>query len=72
MLDYLKVEGIPVVGKDLLDVYPRKVYFFAETGQVLVRKIKNLHNTTIIDRESAYRMQLRQRRQSGDVELFDE
>lgn len=72
VLDYLKVEGIPVVGKDLLDVYPRKVYFFAETGQVLVRKIKNLHNTTIIDRESAYRMQLRQRRQSGDVELFDE
>lgn len=72
VLDYLKTENIPVLAKDLLDIFPRKVYFFAESGQVLVRKIKSLHNTTIMDRESAYRMQLRNSRSSGDVELFDE
>lgn len=27
VLDYLHTEGIPVVAQDLLDTYPRKVYF---------------------------------------------
>ncbi len=54
---------------------PRKVYFFPDSGQVLIRKIKSLHNNTIMDRESAYRIQLRQkpvRNQEQDVELFDD
>ncbi len=75
VLDYLQLERIPIVGKDLLDNFPRKVYFFPDTGQVLVRKIKSLHNNTIMDRESAYRMQLRQKPvhdSSRDVELFDD
>lgn len=72
VLDYLKTENIPIMAKDLLDIFPRKVYFFADTGQVLVRKIKSLHNTTIMDRESAYRMQLRNAHPSGDIELFNE
>lgn len=69
-LDYLRTEQIPILAQDLLDVYPRKVYFFAHTGQVLVRKIKNIHNTTIMDRESEYRMRIRKLPQSGDVDLF--
>lgn len=72
VLDYLKTENIPIMAKDLLDIFPRKVYFFADTGQVLVRKIKSLHNTPIMDRESAYRMQLRNAHPSGDIELFNE
>ncbi len=75
VLDYLKLERIPVVAKDLLDVYPRKVYFFPDTGQVLIRKIKNMHNNTILDREIAYRMQLRNKpvgSHDNDVELFDD
>lgn len=75
VLDYLKLERIPVVGRDLLDVYPRKVYFFPDTGQVLIRKIKSLHNNTIMDRESAYRIKLRNKPihdVQQDVELFDD
>jgi chemotaxis protein CheD len=75
VMEYLKIERIPVVAQDLLDVYPRKVYFFPDSGQVLIRKIKNLHNNTIMDRESAYRMQLRNkpvRSHEKDVELFDD
>lgn len=75
VMEYLKLERIPVVAQDLLDVYPRKVYFFPDSGQVLIRKIKNLHNNTIMDRESAYRMQLRNkpvRSHEKDVELFDD
>lgn len=75
VLDFLRLERIPVIAQDLLDIYPRKVYFFSETGQVLIRKIKSLHNSTIMDRESAYRMQLRRQPEPSthnDVELFDD
>ena len=71
VLDYLHNERIPVVAEDLLGDFPRKVYFFADTGKVLVKKIKSLHNTTIIDRESEYRMRVKAIPKSGDVELFD-
>lgn len=70
VLDYLSTEHIPLLAKDLLDQYPRKVYFFPETGLVKVRKIKSLHNSTILDRESEYRMRIKQRPTSGDVDLF--
>lgn len=72
VLDYLQTEQIPVTAKDLLDDYPRKVYFFPDTGKVLVKKIKSLHNTTIVDRESEYRMKVKFTPKSGDVELFDD
>lgn len=71
VLEYLHNENIPVVAKDLLDEFPRKVYFFPDTGNVLVKKIKTLHNTTIMDRESEYRMRVKFTPKSGDVELFD-
>jgi chemotaxis protein CheD len=71
VLDYLATEQIPILAKDLLDFYPRKIYFFSDSGEVLVRKIKKLHNNTIMDRESAYRLQLRPQ-QSGSVEMFDD
>lgn len=72
VLDYLQTERIPVAAKDLLDDYPRKVYFFPDTGKVLVKKIKSLHNTTIADRESEYRMKMKFTPKSGEVELFDD
>lgn len=71
VLDYLKLEGIPVLARDLLGSYPRKVYFFVNTGEVKVRKIKSMHNTTILDRESEYRMRIKDVPVSGDIDLFD-
>jgi chemotaxis protein CheD len=71
VMEYLQTEEIPVLAKDLLGDYPRKVYFFPDTGNVLVKKIKSLHNTTIVDRESEYRMKVKFTPKSGDVELFD-
>ena len=49
--DYLKLEQIPIVAEDLLDIYPRKIYFFPEQDKVMVKKLKRLHNGTIIQRE---------------------
>jgi chemotaxis protein CheD len=68
--EYLKTENIRVVAKDLLGEFPRKIYFFPLSGEVKVRKLKSLHNTTIIDRESEYRVKVNQAPASGDVDLF--
>jgi chemotaxis protein CheD len=70
VLDYLKTENIPVLAQDLVDIYPRKVYFFPEDGRVMVRKLRSLHNTTIMKREGDYSRRLRSDGVAGDVELF--
>ncbi len=69
--DFLALEHIPVVAEDLLDVYPRKVYYFPHTGRVLVRKLKSVHNNTIVDHEKDYSARLRFSKVEVDVELFD-
>jgi chemotaxis protein CheD len=67
---FLKLENIPIVAEDLLDVYPRKVYFFPETGKVMVKRLKNQHNDTIFQREQEYSSRLRTENVSGEVDLF--
>jgi chemotaxis protein CheD len=37
---------------------------------VLVKKLKSVHNNTIVDREKDYSSRLRQSKEEGDVELF--
>jgi chemotaxis protein CheD len=68
--DYLAAEGIPVAAQDLEDVHPRKVYFFPATGRVLVKRLKTLHNRTLLEREQAYRGRLAESPVAGVVELF--
>lgn len=70
VLDYLKMENIPIVAKDLLDSYPRKVYYFSATGRVLVKKLHRVHNETLFDRERDYKGRLAGGKVEGDVELF--
>ncbi|MBF4988512.1 MULTISPECIES: chemoreceptor glutamine deamidase CheD [unclassified Methylophilus] len=67
---YLKDEGIKVTGEDLLDIYPRKVYFFPKTGKVLVKKLKQLNNYTLVKREQAYSSKLQTNDVGGDIDLF--
>jgi len=69
-LNYLKTEKIPIAAQDLLDIYPRKVYFFPSTGRVRVKKLRNIHNDTLITREAEYNKMLNQSSMVGDVELF--
>ncbi|MDP1527264.1 MAG: chemoreceptor glutamine deamidase CheD [Rhodocyclaceae bacterium] len=68
--EFLKTEGISISAEDLLDVYPRKVYFFPATGRVLVKKLIRMHNDTLIRREKEYAARLTEAPVSGDVELF--
>lgn len=68
--DYLKAENIRVVAEDLNDIYPRKVYFFPRTGKVLVKKLKQLNNNTLVNREQDYASRLQTAPVAGDIELF--
>jgi chemotaxis protein CheD len=70
VLQFLKTEKIPVAAQDLLDIYPRKVYYFPGTGLVRVKKLKQVHNDTIINRETEYNTRLQYAKLEGDVELF--
>jgi chemotaxis protein CheD len=68
--NYLKVEGIRVVAEDLNDIHPRKVYFFPRTGKVLVKKLKQLNNNTLVNREQDYASRLQTGDVNGSVDLF--
>lgn len=70
VIDFLETEGIRVVAQDLVDIYPRKVYHFPNTGVVRVKKLKNMHNTTIYERERDYRDHLQETEKGGEIELF--
>jgi chemotaxis protein CheD len=67
---FLREEGIPLWSEDLGGTYPRKVYFFPHTGQVLVKRIERTHNDTVLERERAYSREVGQVPIEGDVELF--
>ncbi|MDE3009276.1 MAG: chemoreceptor glutamine deamidase CheD [Pseudomonadota bacterium] len=69
-LTYLRTEGIPVVAQDLLDVFPRKIYFFPGTARVMVRKLRKVDSDLVRNAERAYAESLRNAPVAGDVELF--
>lgn len=68
--NYMRTEGFAVAGEDLGDVYPRKVYFYPQTGRVRVKKLLSTRNDTIFARERSYLQQVSTTPQTGDVELF--
>ena len=69
-LKFLDTERIRVVARDLIDIYPRKVYYFPSSGKVMVKKLRNLHNATIFEREKDYSSRLKKSSVGGEVELF--
>jgi chemotaxis protein CheD len=70
IVEYLRKERVQVSAQDLLDDCARKIYFFPVTGRVLVKKLRQLHNVTVLERERDYTRRLLDVDLSGDVELF--
>ena len=67
---YLRAENIRIIAEDLNDIHPRKVYFFPRTGKVLVKKLKQLNNNTLVNREHDYATRLQTGSVGGEVVLF--
>jgi chemotaxis protein CheD len=70
VLSYLEQEGLKVLSQDLGDIYPRKVVYFPKTGKVSMKKLQDLHNDTIVQRERQYINTLKTAPVQGEVELF--
>ncbi len=68
--EYLRLEGLKLEAKDVGDIYPRKVLFHPYTGLVRVKKLRNMHNRTVAERETAYMKQIDQQPVSGEIDLF--
>ena len=58
VLEFLATEGIPVVARDLLDVYARKLHFFPDTGKVQLKKLHIMPNDAVQQREREYLREL--------------
>lgn len=69
---YLEVEKIRVLASDLQGIYARKVYFFTDSGKVMIRRLNTERVSTVVVREKRYREVLQQgATQTGSVDLFE-
>ena len=69
VLEFLEVEGIPVLARDLLDTYPRKVHLSPETGKVLLKKLDRV-GEDVQRQERDYLRNIGSSAAAGPVEIF--
>ncbi len=67
---FLAQEGIPLVGSDVLGVWPRRVCQLPRSGQVLCKRLPATPGAEYLAQEDGYRRQLRTDRVGGEMELF--
>ncbi|MEE8320784.1 MAG: chemoreceptor glutamine deamidase CheD [Gammaproteobacteria bacterium] len=67
---YIATEGLTISREDVGDIYPRKVQYFPKTGRLRIKKLRSLHNDTIIKREETYKHEIEDKPFDGGVELF--
>lgn len=71
VIDYLKTERIPIVSKDVLDIYPRKVCFFPTTGKALVKRLAHSHPEALVEQERrGNAANVATQNSGGSVDLF--
>jgi len=70
VLEYLQTENLDIIVQDLGGIYPRKVMYYPDTGRLRVKKLRSMHNETLIQREQAYQEELDVQPDSGGIELF--
>lgn len=68
--EYLKTEGIKVSIEVVGDIFPRMVVYFPASGKVRVKRLRSLHNNTIVEEEIRYLKTVESKPVSGDIELF--
>ena len=71
VIDYLKTERIPIMSKDVLDVYPRKVCFLPASGKAMIKRLAPTNTDALVaqDRAAAQRA-VPASTGGGSVDLF--
>jgi chemotaxis protein CheD len=70
VLDYLKTERIPVVSKDVLDIYPRKVCFMPASGKAMVKRLAATEASLMAQERAAAQRAASAQSSAGSVDLF--
>ena len=70
VLEFLQVEGIPVLAQDLMDRYPRKIHFAPDSGRVLVKRLDAVRDDVVQRQEREYLRKLGSDAASGSIEIF--
>jgi chemotaxis protein CheD len=71
VIDYLKTERIPILSKDVMDIYPRKVCFLPASGKAMVKRLAPANAEALVaqDRAAAQRA-VPAATGGGSVDLF--
>ena len=51
VLDFLNTERIPVVSKDVLEIYPRKVCFLPASGKAMVKRLAPTNTEALVQQD---------------------
>lgn len=71
VLDYLKTERIPVVSKDVLDIYPRKVCFLPASGKAMIKRLAAASTDALVAQDRvAVERAIKSSSAGGSVDLF--
>jgi chemotaxis protein CheD len=68
--EYILAEGLKLLAEDTGDRFPRKVMYFPFDGKARVKRLKALHNNTVIEREITYMHNIEAKPVEGEIELF--
>jgi len=71
VMDYLKTERIPIVSKDVMEIYPRKVCFLPASGKAMVKRLAPTSTDILVaqDRDAAQKAKT-STTVGGSVDLF--
>lgn len=72
ILTYLQQENIPVCASSVLDVSPRKVNFFPQTGKAFVRQLADIYQSEVVEQEKRYEGKAKEEasHSGGDIDFF--
>ncbi|MDM8515382.1 chemotaxis protein CheD [Desulfobacterales bacterium HSG16] len=71
VIEFLKMESIRIVGKDVGGYQGRKIFYHTDTGEVLLKKIKSTNFSNIVKEEKQQKSKLKNKfLMSGEIYLF--
>ncbi len=70
VLDFLKTERIPVVSKDVMDIYPRKVCYLPRSGKAMVKRLASANDAILAQDRTAVQKVAPVASSGGSIDLF--
>ena len=73
ILEFLRLEGIRILKKDVGGTDTRKIYFHTDTGKVYLKRISSIYQTHLAKEEALKLKRIRKAAGTpGEITLFDE